>query len=123
MSFLGPRHSTIDAEPRAAAQQNSENARDTQQALGAKLTARTAVIARYTAAGSTSTRIPLVSPDVPFAVLLVRAADAAGLDQPLAATGNANFLWDAASRSLNVYEPGGLVAGTIYRLSYLLIGV
>jgi hypothetical protein len=123
MTAKAPRHSTISANPRDAAQQNSENARDTTEALGAKLTARMVTVERYTAVGNITARIPIGSSSRPLAVVLARAAAVYAQDATLAAYGTPNFVWEATTRSVNAFEPSGLVAGTVYQLSYILVEV
>jgi hypothetical protein len=117
------RHSTFSANPVFAAQQSSENARDMQEALDRKLTARVVTVARYTATGSTSTKIPLGAGARPVAVLPARIALEGGQADPVVAYGILNFAWDATTGAINVFEPSGLAVDTVYQLSFILVGV
>ncbi len=109
----------MNREPRSSA---SEFDRDVRDALGVKLDARTVVIERYTADASATARIPISASQRPVAVLLVDARPYYDQGGPLAVTPNFSFVWDAGSKTAQVYQPGGLVADTVYRLTYLVIG-
>lgn len=123
MKTLGPRNSTISSDPVSAAKQNGENARDTTLALQGKLSASIVTVERYTAVGSTDARIPLTAADRPAGVLLltVELADARGDAVPV--YGTPGFYWEATTRSVNAFEPTGLAANTVYRLSFILVEV
>jgi hypothetical protein len=119
-SYKGPRHTSISTEPRTAAQQNAENARDTLQALAARPLQRVVTVEMYTATGSISTRIRLAAATRPIAVQLARAAKYYAQDESLAATGNGNFVWDSTTNSVDVFEPSGLTTNTVYVLTFLI---
>lgn len=118
---LGPIHTTIDADPKAAARQNGENARATRAALATKLTGYFTRIERYTAVGSASTKIRLGAGDRPSAVLLAQAAPVSDAAGALAVTPSNNFAWDATTQAIDVYEPTGLTANTVYTLLFLIL--
>lgn len=115
----GPRHSTIDANPVHAALQNSENARDTLEALERRPIRKQLTLERYTATGSTDTRIRVGSGARPWSVTLVRCCEAAAEDGVVVVTPVLNFVWDATTLSLDVFEPDGLVADTVYKLQFV----
>ena len=119
--FRGPRHVSISRDPIVAADQNSENARDTLDALSRRLRQRYVRVEQYTAVGSTSAKVPLGASERPVAVQLVYAAAAADSNAPLGVTGNANFSWDSASQSINAFEPTGLTANAIYTLVFVVM--
>lgn len=96
--------------------------RDVGEALSFKLEARTVEVAHYTAVGSTSARLPLSASNRPIAVVLVDARSYFDQGAPLTLTPNFSFVWDAASKTAQVFEPSGLTANTVYRLTYLVIG-
>lgn len=121
---LDPRHSTFDEDPARGKRQASENARDTADALAAKLSAHTVTVSRYTAAGSTSAKIRIEASDKrPIAVMLAHAALVNNQSAPLGAVGTPNFVWDAITRSLDVFEPAGLVQYEVYILTFLVVEV
>jgi hypothetical protein len=109
----------MNRDPRSSA---TEADRDMRQALGAKLDGRVVVVDRYTAVGSTAARIPISASQRPTAVTLINARLYFDSAAPLALTPNFNFVWDAVSRTAQVYEPSGLTANTVYRLVYQVIG-
>lgn len=118
--FRGPRHTSFSGDSKADAFRSAENARDTLEALEARLRCRHVFVELYTAAGSTSAKIPLGAVDRPIAVELARAAINSDQAVPLSAVGNANFLWDATTTpgTVNAYEPSGLTANTVYTLVF-----
>ncbi|HYC44476.1 MAG TPA: hypothetical protein VED01_03230 [Burkholderiales bacterium] len=109
----------MNREPRYSA---TEEQRDVREALEQKLEARPVVIERYTAVGSTSAKIPLAARRFPVAVVLIDARAFFDQGAPLTLTPNYSFVWDSVSKTAQVYEPSGLVANTVYRLAYLVIG-
>jgi hypothetical protein len=117
MSF--PRHSTIDADPARAALQNSENARDVLEALTVRPAMRQITVERYTATGSTDTRIRIGAGSRPWAVMLARCCEAAAEDAAVVVTPVLNFVWDSTTDSLDVFEPDGLAADTVYKLQFV----
>ncbi len=122
MTYYNPRHSTTDRDPKHAARQASENARDTAEALGRKLSAHTVQVSRYTAEGSTSARIRLEASDTrPLAVVLIQAALVDDPAAPVSASATLNFVYAAQDRTVEVFEPAGLEAGRVYTLTFLVV--
>lgn len=122
MTHYGPRHTTIDPEPEQASRQNSENARDTLEALGRKLSAHTVTVSRYTAEGSTTARIRLeASATRPLAVVLIHAALADDPAAPVTASATLNFGYAVQDRTIEVFEPAGLEVGRVYTLTFLVV--
>lgn len=109
----------MNREPRSSA---TERDRDGRDALAPKLDARPVVIERYVAVGSTSARIPISASRLPYAVPLIDARLHGDQGAPLTLTPNYSFVWDAATKTAQVYEPSGLSANVAYRLTYLVIG-
>lgn len=116
----GPRYTTIDRDPARAAQQLSENARDTLEALKARPTGKRFVLERYTATGSTSTRIPIGAVGRPWAVRLARAVPVNDESAALTVTPTLNFAWNSTSKAVDVFEPYGLTADTVYKLQFVV---
>jgi hypothetical protein len=108
--MMEPRHS------------GTEDMRDMRFALGDKLEARPVVVERWTARGSTSALIPLNATGYPVALVLIDAREVGNPGAPLTLTPNFSFFWDPATKTAQAYEPDGLVANTVYRLIYLVIG-
>lgn len=119
--MIGPRHTTIDADAARGARENSENWRDTREALKRKLSGSLSTVAIYTATGSTSTKIRVFADSRPSAVVLVCAASLAAPSASLAAVPILNFAWDSTSKALDVFEPSGLSANTQYTLTFLVL--
>lgn len=117
MSTL-PRHSTL-GDWQAA----SENARDSIEALRARPEMRLITVDRYTATGSTATRIRIGAGSRPWSVTLVRVCEVAAEDGVVIATDSKNFVWDSTTGSLDVFEPDGLTANTAYKLQFVTIEV
>jgi hypothetical protein len=115
-----PRHSTFGGDPAQLALQVGEFARDAIEALRARPAAQRVVVEQYTATGSTATRIRIGAAARPWAVLLARVALAYGEDQAVVCTPILNFVWDATTGSVDVFEPDGLVANTVYRLQFIV---
>ncbi len=116
--MTGPRHTQIREDGAAGARQNSENARDMRDALALRPAQQFVTVEPYTAVGSSSTKIRLAATKRPVCVELVRAAAYYAQCDSLAAVGNANFAWDSTSSSVDVYEPTGLTADTVYTLTF-----
>lgn len=100
----------------------TEEQRDVLDALDERLLARTVVVERYSAVGDTSAKIPINASKPPIAVVLVDARAFFDQGAPLTLTPNYAHVWDARSKTAQVYEPDGLVANTVYRLTFLVIG-
>jgi hypothetical protein len=111
-------HSTLDGWQAA-----SENARATQEALMFRPATRQVTVDRYTAVGSTTTRIRIGAGARPWAVQLVRVCESAAEDSAVIVTDSRNFVWDSTTQSLDVFEPDGLTANTVYKLQFLVIEV
>jgi hypothetical protein len=118
---LGPRHTTIDSKPDAAALQNGENARDTRLALAGRVAGYFASVERYTATGSAATKMRIGAGDRPRAIIPVRVAPVYDEAGSLAVSGNGNFVWDSTTQSIDVYEPSGLTANVVYTLDFLVL--
>jgi hypothetical protein len=116
----GPRHTTIDADARQASLQNSENARDTLDALAARPVQRLVTVALYTATGSSASRIRIGSGARPWSVVPHLIAQAYAQDSAVVCAPVLNFVWDSTTQSLDVFEPDGLTANTVYRLQYVI---
>lgn len=100
----------------------NEDLRDVARALGSVLQSRLVVVERWTARATADARIPINATKRPDAVELVDARLYYDQNARLALTPSFNFVWDAGSKTAQVYEPGGLVANTVYRLTYRVIG-
>lgn len=114
------RWTSCTPELHSLAEQCGENARDANAALAARVTGSIKTVAQYRAVGATTTKIPLSAPTLPpSAVVLVRAALTSdrGADVPAAA--RLNFYFEGGS--LGVFEPGGLVAASLYDLTFLIL--
>lgn len=114
------RHTSISLDPKVAATQNAENARDVNQSLAGKVSGYLQSVTRYAAIGATTARIPLVSKGRrPAAVMLAQAQRSNDPGSDLGALGRCNFYQSALE--LGVYEPSGLVADTLYDLTFLIL--
>ena len=100
----------------------TEDIRDVGEALAGKLDARIVLVEIYVAVGSTSARVALAAPDQPRAIVLVDARLYYDLNAPVSLTPTFGFVWDAGTQTAQVYEPSGLVANTVYQLTFLVIG-
>lgn len=112
-----PRHTQI-RDGAAGAAQNSENWRDLLVELARRPAQSFVTVEPYTAVGSTAAKVRLAASKRPVCVELVRAAPYYAQGDSLAATGNANFAWDSTTLSVDVFEPSGLVADTVYTLTF-----
>lgn len=109
----------MNREPRYT---RTESERDMRDALATRIETRVHVIERYVAVGSATARIPIPASRLPYAVQLVDARLYFDQGGPLALTPSLSFVWDSASKTAQVYEPGGLASNTAYRLTYQVIG-
>ena len=109
----------MNREPRYG---STEQQRDVRDALAAQPSMRIVVVERYTADASPTARLPISCEKRPAAVVLVDARPYFDQGGPLPVTPNFSFVWDAASKTAQVYQPGGLTANTVYRLTYQVIG-
>lgn len=100
----------------------TERDRDSLQALSARVEGRTVPIERYTAQGSATAKIPISCTQRPAGVLLIDARLFFDQGGPLTLSPSFSFVWDSASKTAQVYEPGGMASNTVYRLTYLVIG-
>lgn len=122
--MIGPRHSTFEADPRAAALQGGENARDIAEALTRKIAGHWVSLPRYTATGNPRAPIALGASAFPIAVALVGAAliksKSTSPEQTEPIQGSLGFSWDGPTKTLTTFEPSGLIAGESYELTYLV---
>lgn len=109
----------MSTEPRFG---QTEQQRDVRAALAAQPALRVVTVGQYTADASATARIPISCPTRPAAVLLIDARPFFDQGGPLPVSLNLSFVWDAGSKTAQVYQPGGLTANTVYRLTYLVIG-
>lgn len=118
--YYGPRHTTLSPDPETLAAQASENARDTNEALGRKVSGYVKAVGAYSAVGATTATIPIVAAtQPPQAVLLVRAA--AHYSPSVAISVTASLDWYYVNGQIGVYEPSGLTANTSYDLTFLIL--
>lgn len=117
MSTL-PRHTTLDSWQSA-----SENARDTILSLQARPEIGLVQVDRYTAVGSSDALIRIGARARPWAVMLARVCLVDEEATPLVVVDVRNFVWDATTGSLDVFEPYGLAADSVYKLQFITIGV
>jgi hypothetical protein len=113
------RHVTINEDPKVAAKQNGENARDLNEALQRKVDGYYASVTGYAAAGSGSKISLQPGPVRPMAVLLVRACSTTDRGGDLGAVTRCNFYHDA--NGLGVFEPSGLTSNVQYDLTFLVL--
>jgi hypothetical protein len=118
-----PRYTTFSADAKSAALQSGESARDLIASLGARPRMRQVTVETYTATGNVNTKIRLRADARPWAVLLALAAPVGAPSSPVGAVGVPGFSWDATTDSVDVYEPSGLVADTVYLLQFLVVEV
>lgn len=120
MTYYGPRHTTLSADPSALAEQCGENARDTNEALAHKVSGYVKAVSAYSAVGATTATIPVVAASAPpQAVLLVRAAQHFAPSVAVAVT--ASLDWYYINGQIGVYEPSGLTANISYDLTFLIL--
>ena len=121
MPLVYGRHTSISADPKVAAEQNGENARDFNQALLRCVLGYYEVVRNYAAQGDTTKTIPL--PDRygrrPVAVQCVGCVATYDPGTNVAATPSLNFVYEAGS--IKVFEPSGLVLNTMYDLTFLIL--
>lgn len=97
-----------------------EMVRDLNLALKRRIPGYTKVVQRYAATGSTATKIPLTASDrPPVMVLLGRAVKVIDPSAVVAAVSTPNFYFE--NSAIGVFEPSGLVANTLYDLTFLVI--
>lgn len=116
------RHTTFDTQnPEGLSAQLSENALDTNQALRERIVGRRVAVSAYSATGATTTAVTLRAQGIvqPFAVMLVRAYPTSDPGADVAITGRVNFRQQG--ETLFVFEPAGLVANTLYDLTFLVL--
>lgn len=111
-------YSTVDSWQTA-----TENAVATLEEFALRPVLRQVTVDRYTATGSTDTRIRISATARPWAVQLVRVCEAAAEDGVVIVSDSRNFVWDSTTSSLDVFEPDGLTANTAYKLQFLVIEV
>lgn len=97
-----------------------EMVRDLNLALVRRVLGYTKTVERYAATGSTSTQIPLTASDrPPVGVVLIKAVQVDNAGAPIAAVSTLNFYY--ANGAIGVFEPSGLVANTVYNLTFLVV--
>lgn len=116
----GPRHTSISRDPGIAAEQNSENARDTLEALGQRLASYIVGPFEHTAAGDDEAKIPLGIPRQPKMVLCVRVQQKDTNSAKVATWPDLQFDWDGKTATAYVFEPTGLASGAKYLLTFLV---
>jgi hypothetical protein len=115
------RHTSISRDPTVAADQNSENARDANDALGRRVTGRFAGPFEYVATGDGETRIPVYSAALPQAVMLIRVQQVTTNSAKVATWPDLQFTWDGKTATAYVFEPDGLTSGAKYLLTFLVL--
>lgn len=114
------RITTFDRDPAVLAEQCGENARDANAALDARVRGYLKPVLQYRATGATTTQIPLTAASAPPAgVLLVRAALTSDRGADVPASSRLNFYFE--KNAIGVFEPGGLVADSLYDLTFLIL--
>jgi hypothetical protein len=114
------RYTSFPGDPAQLAVRLGEFARDSNNALERRVLGRTKVVQRYAATGSTSTKIALTSLDTPpLGVTLIRAELVTDASTPVLATPTLGFTF--ANNTINVFEPSGLTANTVYNLTFLIV--
>lgn len=113
-----PRHTTFVANLAQLVLQLGENARDVIEALKERPVRRRIVVEEYSAAGSTSARIRIGAGGRPWAVVLVHVSPAYAQDTPVTCRPTLSFVWDATTKAIDVFEPEGLTADTVYRMQF-----
>lgn len=114
------RFTTLSRDPKVLAEQCGENARDTNEALGRKVTGYLKPVERYSATADTSTTIAIgtgVRP--PEAITLVRVMEHGDRGAAVTCTPTYNFYY--VRGEFGVFEPSGLTADTLYDLTYLVL--
>ena len=117
----GPRFVAISTNPVVAAGQNSDNARDTLEALRGKVTGEFVGPFEYVASDNPDATIALAAPRLPVAVLCVRVQHKSRTDARVASWPYLDFTWDGKTASALVFQPSGLVAGASYLLTFLVM--
>lgn len=110
------------SEPVTLASELVQNATATVDALSMRIVGSVVTVQRYSATGATTTKIaiPLRTGATAFAVLLVRAQATNDQGADLGALGRLNFVHGSPT-TLNIYEPSGLAANTLYDLTFLIL--
>lgn len=111
----------MSTQPRFSSQ---ERDRDVREALDTRVEERVVEVERYVAQGLATARISLSTGTRarPKGVVLIDARPYFDQGGPLVLTPSFSFVWDSASKTAQVYEPGGLASNTAYRLTFKVIG-
>lgn len=114
------RHTIVSSNPRSAAVQAGENARDANESIDERLAAYLVTVERYAATGSADAQVRLTTRSRirPRAVLLVRAQKTydRGARVPAAMAVSFSQVDDVLA-----FEPGGLTASEFYDLTFMLV--
>jgi hypothetical protein len=115
------RHVSVSEDPKVAAEQNAENARDANTAIALKINGYYVDVRHYAARGVTTSTIPLLAKydRKPRAVLLVNGYPT--YDPSLSLNASTFRCFSYANGSINVFEPSGLTADTMYNLTFLVL--
>lgn len=102
----------------------TEQDRDVRQALASLITGRVVEVERYTAQGLATAKITLSTGarTRPDGVMLLEAVPYFDQGAPLTLAPSFSFVWDSASQTAQMYEPGGMASNETYRLKFLVIG-
>ena len=101
---------------------SAENARDANTALAERVLGYVVGPTLYTAAGATTSTMGVACLRQPKGVLLLNAALNTDPASDLGAVSRCNFQWDSATNTANVFEPSGLTAGSVYSITFLVVG-
>jgi hypothetical protein len=112
------RHVSISPDPKAASQQLGENARDANRALVFAISGYYREVRGYGAVGTSDARISIPGGNA-TAVLCVRVHESGDPGGNVQVPAALNF--GVTHGALSVCEPSGLVANTLYDLTFLVL--
>lgn len=115
------RHVSISEDPKVAAEQNAENARDANEAMSQLVSGYYFEVTNYAALGLTASAIPILAKNKrrPRAVLCVNGYPS--YDPSLSMNISTCRSFSYADGTIYVYEPSGLTANTMYNLTFLIL--
>jgi hypothetical protein len=113
------RHVSISQDPVMASEQNSENARDANEAIDQCVRGFSRTFEHV--AGAAGTTIPLRAQRQPQAVLCIRVQKVSEGGAMVMAWPYLGFAWDGRTSTADVQQPEGLTAGERYLLTYLVL--
>lgn len=116
------RHTSFSGNATDDALRSTENARDANVAIGERVLGFVWGPFVYTAQADTTKVIGIPCTRRPAGVLLLNAFLGTSPADDLGAVTRCNFVWDAASSVAQVFEPSGLTAGSVYSLTFLVVG-